>query len=104
MAIGGAAGWCAKISAKINGRWEATADREVYAKAGDRDMWLYVDQGGQWRVGRTASKDARRSGCWAHQAARAGGGPPEAGPAVAWRVCDWKGFENQRLRVKHAGR
>ena len=103
MTIGGAAGPKADY---VNGRYEATADREVYAKAGAPNRWLYVDVNGKWMVGPTKGKDARRARGWARQAAAAGGQPPEAGPAVAWRVLEpgrgnWK---EQRLRVEWVGR
>ena len=58
VVVSGAAGLIAGL---VNGRYEATADREVYAKVGDPGQWLFVDKDGDWTVGDTADKDARRT-------------------------------------------
>ena len=99
VVIGGAAGPKAGV---INGLYNATADREVYAKAGVPGAWLFVAQSGDWMVGDTAAKDARqtRSTGVAFQVAAAGGRPPAAGPAVAWKVDDGTKSVEQRLRVE----
>lgn len=99
VVVGGAAGPCAD---KVNGRYEATADREVYAKAGDPGRWLFVATNGKWMVGPTRNKDARNAAGHAYQAAAAGGRPPAAGSAVAWKVSHGKSspWVEQRLRVE----
>ena len=99
MTIGGAVG---PNASKVNGRYEATADREVYAKAGDPGRWLFVANDGSWYVGPTEGKDKRQteSRGLAHPVAAAGGRPPAAGAAVDWRVADGSKWVEQRLRVE----
>eukprot|EP01050_Picozoa_sp_SAG11_P029798 SAG11_NODE_8534_length_1004_cov_1.662983_1_plen_334_part_11 len=100
VVLGGAAGPNAET---VNGRYEATVEREVYRKAGDASTWLFVTKTGKWMVGATADKDARktRSSGWAHTVAPAGGRPPPAAAAVPWNVLCGKGdWREQALRVE----
>ena len=84
VVISGAAGrpW----AAFVNGRFEQV-EREVYRKVEDQVWWLFVDCNGNWMVGTTAGKDARktRSLGAAHSVASADGMPPPAG-ASWWQV------------------
>eukprot|EP01051_Picozoa_sp_SAG22_P014665 SAG22_NODE_1813_length_3512_cov_103.505703_1_plen_792_part_10 len=98
VVIGGATGPNAD---KVNGRYEFV-DREVYRKVGDPGKWLFVNKTGEWYVGSTAEKDARKteSGGWAHPVAAAGGLPPVAG-AVKWKVAHGNGnWVEQTVRVE----
>ena len=95
VVISGAAGNAATTAA-VNGRYEQV-DREVYHKvgrSGDREVgeagrWLFVTKDGNWMVGSTAGRDARKTEPtgWAHSVASAGGMPPPAGMG-RWQVCD----------------
>ena len=88
VVISGAAG---PDAAEVNGRFEPV-DREVYAKVGDPDVWLFVAMDGLWWVGGTANKDKRKTNShgFAHSVAPAGGMPPPAG-AGRWKVTHGKG-------------
>ena len=83
----------------VNGRFEL-AEREVYRKVGEPDKWLFVCSDGEWMVGATASKDARKtkSNGWAHTVASAGGLPPPAG-AGQWKVRDGSDWVAQTVQV-----
>eukprot|EP01050_Picozoa_sp_SAG11_P035781 SAG11_NODE_13292_length_661_cov_1.393238_1_plen_125_part_00 len=85
MVIGGFTGSKAALA---NGCYEFV-DREVYRKVGEPDRWLFVARDGNWMVGPTTSKDARKteSAGWAHAVAPAGGRPPAAG-AIKWKLFD----------------
>ena len=63
-----------------NGRHEVV-DRDVHRKVGDPDKWLFANHNGQWMVGATNSKHARKtvSNGYAYTMAKAGGRPPAAG-------------------------
>ena len=73
-------------AAHLNGRFEQV-EREVYRKVEVPDEWLFVDKDGDWMVGSTAVKDARKtkSAGWAVSVASAGGMPPPAGLG-RWQV------------------
>ena len=75
-------------AAEVNGRFEQV-EREVYAKVGELDRWLFVDNDGNWMVGDTADKDARKTESLgvAYSVDLAGGMPPPAGPG-RWEVRD----------------
>ena len=75
-------------AAEVNGRFEQV-EREVYAKVGELDRWLFVDNDGNWMVGDTADKDARKTESLgvAYSVDLGGGMPPPAGPG-RWKVRD----------------
>ena len=96
--VTGTNSWC--VSA--NGRFEQV-EREVYAKAGNPDSWLFVAKNGSWMVGDRACKDARKtgSGGWAGSVALAGGMPLPA-RAGRWKVHDGsKGWVEQTIQIMH---
>eukprot|EP01050_Picozoa_sp_SAG11_P007701 SAG11_NODE_651_length_7926_cov_2.465057_1_plen_2511_part_00 len=99
VVIGGSTG---SKAALVNGCYEFV-DREVYRKVGEPDRWLFIARDGNWTVGPTTSKDARKteSAGWAHAVAPAGGRPPAAG-AIKWKLFDGssKTWGVQTVRVE----
>ena len=86
----------------VNGRYEQTAEREVYRKLGDSGKWLFISKTGKWMVGSTASKDERKtkSTGWGETVAAAAGLPPTAGASVRWQVHDDGNWVEQTVQVE----
>ena len=94
VAIVGAAGPNAE---RLNGRYQPTADREVYTKIGAPNRWLFVNSNDEWMASSTAGKDDRRAnsvGC-AHSVSAASGLPPAASGGQ-WQVSHGEGYGSSR--------
>ena len=89
-------------SKNVDGRFELV-EREVYSKVGDLGTWLFIDSKGNWVVGPTKGKDARKTALngWAHTVAGADGKPPPSG-AREWQLYDYakKEWHKHTLQAK----
>ena len=78
-------------------------EREVYAKVGEPNLWLYINSKGNWLVGGTPGKDKRRTNSLGvgRSVASAGGLPPPAGPGRWQMHGDGSEWVEQTVQIRH---